>query len=139
MNDRFKIRFAEEKDLVWVGFADFLYEEAAQRQKIDRKEIIVCDDDGRITGVLRYSMFWDYIPFINFIWVEEGFREERRASSMIRFLEEETRGRNYQRIMTSTQSNENAQGFFRKSGFLDAGGFAMQGQNALELIMIKYL
>ena len=56
---------------------------------------------------------------------------------MIQKLEEITRGKNYQRILTSTQSNERAQDFYRAVGFEDAGGFTMRDQ-PFELIMIKY-
>lgn len=106
--------------------------------KIERGEVIVCDDAGQITGILRFQWFWDHLPFINYLWVEEGFRGEGRAKGMIQKLEEITCGKNYLRILASTQSNESAQDFFRAVGFEDAGGFTMRDQ-PFELILIKYL
>ncbi len=71
------------------------------RTKIERGEVIVCDDAGQITGILRFQWFWDYLPFINYLWVEEGFRRKGRARRMIQKLEEITLGRNYQRILVA--------------------------------------
>jgi N-acetylglutamate synthase-like GNAT family acetyltransferase len=135
----YEIRVANDRDLLWIRHADYIQNQETLEEKIRKREILVCDDNGQITGILRYMWFWDYIPFINFIWVEEGFREEGRARGMITKLEDETKGQNYKTIMTSTQSDENAQQFFRKVGFQDAGGFSIAGQKALELILIKYL
>ena len=138
MNKDFEVRIAVLGDLNPIAHADWLLKPNRLREKIERREIIVCDDDGQITGLLRYSWFWEIIPFIDFLWVEEGFRGERRASRMIARLEEETEGRNHWMIMTSTQSNEAGQGFFRKAGFADAGGFSMRSR-PFELLLIKYL
>ncbi len=138
MKGESEIRIATEDDWEQIRSADYLKDPEKLKEKISRKEIIVCDDDGRITGMLRYMWFWDHIPFINFIWVKEDFRKAHRATRMIRELEKTTTGENCDRIMTSTQSDENAQNFYRKAGFTDAGGFTMRGQ-AFELILIKYL
>ncbi|MEZ5277401.1 MAG: GNAT family N-acetyltransferase [Opitutaceae bacterium] len=138
MNEHFEVRIAVERDFDQIHMADLSIKPEILRTKIGRNEVIVCDESGHITGVLRFQWFWDYLPFINYIWVEEGFRDEHRASRMIEKLEATTEGRNYKRIMASTQSNETAQNFFRKVGFQYAGGFAMSDQ-PFELIMIKYL
>jgi len=133
-----QIRFAEEQDWDQLIYADWLPDHAKLHEKISRHEIIVCDESGQITGLLRYSWFWGYLPFIDLIWVEEGFRREGRASRLLARLEEETKEKNDKMILTSTQSNEDGQNFFRKTGFIDSGGFVMRGA-PFELIMIKYL
>ena len=79
----------------------------------------------------------DYIPMINFLWVEEGFRREGRGSALIRLLEEETSDANVRMILACTPSNEDTQNFFRRIGFVDSGGLAFLG-DPLELLMIKY-
>ncbi|MCB1094051.1 MAG: GNAT family N-acetyltransferase [Verrucomicrobiae bacterium] len=135
---RSQIRLATEEDIDQVRLNDLGIDPGVIKTKIEWGEILVCDDGGQITGILRFQWFWDHLPFINHIWVEEGFREEHRATRMIRKLEELTAGKNYGRIMTSTQSNETGQNFFRKVGFEDAGGFTMRDQS-FELIMIKYI
>lgn len=138
MNLDSQVRLANKDDLDQVRSNELGVAPELIELKIERKEMIVCDDAGQITGILRFQWFWDYLPFINFLWVEEGFRRERRAKRMIQKLEEITHGRNYQRIMVSTQSNETTQDFYRAVGFEDAGGFTMRDQ-PFELIMIKYL
>jgi N-acetylglutamate synthase-like GNAT family acetyltransferase len=138
MKNEATVRFARLEDLSQLKAADWLSNESKILEKIERNEIIVIDEAGQITGLLRYSWFWDYLPFINLIWVEEGFRREGRATRLIQRLEEASKGINGGMILASTQSDEDGQKFFRKVGFIDSGGFAMKGQ-AFELIMIKYI
>jgi ribosomal protein S18 acetylase RimI-like enzyme len=132
-----QVRIATTADLEQVLSNELGLEPGVIESKIERGEVIVCDDAGQITGILRFQWFWDYLPFINYLWVEEGFRREGRGRRLIQALEEITHGKNYQRIMTSTQSNESAQDFYRALGFQDAGGFTMRDR-PFELIMIKY-
>jgi len=138
MNESTHIRLAVKNDVDQVKRNELTIAGDVIETKIELGEVIVADDDRQITGILRFSWFWDYLPFISYIWVKEGFRNEYRASKMIKKLEEITAGRNYQRIMTSTQADETAQNFYRAVGFEDAGGFTMRDQ-PFELIMIKYL
>ncbi len=138
MNQSTDIRLAGKEDLDQITKNELAIGADVIETKIKLGEVIVTDDGGQITGILRFSWFWDYLPFINYIWVEEGFRHVHRASRMIQKLEEITEGRNYPAIMTSTQADEAAQNFYRKIGFEDAGGFTMHRQ-AFELIMIKYM
>ena len=138
MNPSTHIRIATKEDLDQVKINELAIGAGVIENKIELGEVIVADDGGKITGILRFSWFWDFLPFINYIWVEEGFRHKHRASRMIRKLEEITVGKNHQTIMTSTQADDSAQNFYRKVGFEDAGGFTMHRQ-AFELIMIKYM
>jgi N-acetylglutamate synthase-like GNAT family acetyltransferase len=138
MKKDLQIRFAEERDWDQLVHADWFSDHEKLHEKIARQEIIVCDEPGQITGLLRYSWFWGYLPFIDLIWVEEGFRREGRATCLLARLEEVTNEKNHNMIFTSTQSNENGQLFFRKTGFIDSGGFVIRGE-PFELFMIKYL
>ena len=138
MNQSTHIRLARKEDLDQITKSELAIGAGVIEKKIEMGEVIVTDDGGQITGILRFSWFWDYLPFINYLWVEEGFRHEKRASRMIQKLEEITEGKNYQTILTSTQADETAQNFYRKIGFEDAGGFTMHG-HPFELIMIKYI
>jgi len=138
MNQLTQIRLAGKEDLDQITKRELAIGADVIENKIGLGEVIVTDDCGQITGILRFSWFWDYLPFINYLWVEEGFRHEQRASRMIQKLEEITEGKNYQTILTSTQADETAQNFYRKIGFEDAGGFTMHDQ-PFELIMIKYI
>lgn len=131
------IRYAEPDDLSGISYADWLGKERLE-EKIERREIFVFSDGDQITGILRFNWFGDYLPFINFLWVEEGFQREGRGSRLIGKLEEETRAKNYAMILASTQSNKTDQEFFRKVGFEDIGSFSVRAEPS-ELIMVKYL
>ena len=132
-----RIRKAEVGDLSDIVYADFLGREIVS-EKIRRGEILVCREDRQITGVLRYSWFLDYLPIINFLWVEEGVRNEGRASRLICRLEHETERSNYGMILAATWSDQRDQNFYRKVGFRDIGGVAFRGEPT-ELILVKDL
>lgn len=138
MADAYNIRCAELEDLPQLFSLDWLSDSEKIERKIASREIFVGTDGGRITGILRYSWFWDQLPFINLLWIEEDSRREGRGLALVEFLIEETEGRNSGKVLTSTQSNEEAQNFWRRIGFEDAGGFVLKGQ-PFELLMIKYL
>jgi ribosomal protein S18 acetylase RimI-like enzyme len=134
----YEIRHAVADDLDMVKHSDWLDCDKLA-VKIQSREVIVCSDNGQITGILRWGWFWDHLPFINFIWVEEGFRREGRARRMVAKLQAGTEGKNYGMILASTQSDElDGQKFFRGIGFVDAGGFTIRSQ-ALEVVLVKNL
>lgn len=138
MNETREIRIAELADLSELSVMDHLLDSERVQEKIRRREILVCHEGERVIAFLRYSWFWDLLPFINLIWVEEEFRRERLGSLLIEKLAEETQEKNYKMILTSTQSNEDAQNFYRRIGFVDSGGLTIKGE-PLELLMINYL
>ena len=105
-----------------------------QEQKIARNEVIVCWDGDEIVGVVRYSLFWDKIPFINWLWVKEENRVQGIGRALMASIVREARRLDQNLILTSTQSDEPGQHFYRKIGFRDIGGFVL-GDEPLEIIL----
>jgi ribosomal protein S18 acetylase RimI-like enzyme len=108
------------------------------RRKIGQREFILAWEAGKPVGWLRFNYFWDTVPFMTMLFIEEPYRGKGYASEMIRFWEEELRGQRYQRVMTSTMSNETAQHLYRKLGYRDCGAVVLPDE-ALELILMKEL
>lgn len=77
--------------------------------------------DGAPAGVLRFGFFWDSIPFLNLILLEERFQRCGIGSKAMALWEDMMRTRGYGMVMTSTQSDEHAQHFYRALGYRDAG------------------
>lgn len=107
-------------------------------KKVAMGEVLVARVEGELVGELRFSFFWDLIPFMNLLFVKEAYRQQGIGSALVRRWEEEMAKQGYGHVMTSTLSNESAQHFYRKLGYLDAGGLLLPDE-PLEIIFHKYL
>ncbi len=132
------IRFARNEDLDILSKLETHIDYEMIKRKIENNEIIIISIDDKIVGWLRYNLFWDEYPFINMIFFLDEYRGQGLGKKLLIFWEEEMKKRNFSILFTSTQSDENAQHFFRKIGYKDAGGFLIK-DDPFELIMIKYL
>jgi len=89
----------------------------------ENKEVYVVEINGKIIGWLRYNLFWDKIPFMNMIYFLEEYRNMGIGKKLANYWEKEMKQKGYDNILTSTQSNEEAQHFYRKLGYKEIGGF----------------
>lgn len=133
-----KIELATEKDYKYIVEIDKHIPETLVRTKIRDKEIYILKDADQEIGWMRYGYFWDSIPFMNMLWIEEAYRGLGIGKKIVLYWEEMMRQRGFTQVMTSTQSNEEAQHFYRKMGYRDAGCLLLETQ-PLEVILIKNL
>ena len=115
----------------WLSLDRHIREEELER-KIGRGECFIMPD----RGILRYSFFWDEIPFMNMLFVKENERGRGYGRALVSYWENLMESAGYSRVMVSTRSDENAQHFFRALGYHDCGGL-MIDPGPLELIMMK--
>lgn len=108
------------------------------KRKLSDGEIIIFLKDSERVGFLRYGYFWDSIPFINMLWIDEEHRRKGIGKDAMKFFEQLMSDKKFKMIMTSTLSDESAQHFYRKSGFRDAGCLLLPDE-AAELFLIKYI
>ena len=78
-------------------------------------------DDSRPIGVLRYNLFWDSIPFLTLIYINDAFRKKGFGKQALLHWENEMRAHGHAMLMTSTLANEEAQHFYRKLGYTQKG------------------
>jgi len=133
-----KIELATEKDYKYIVERDRHIPETLVRTKIKANEIFIIKDSEKEIGWMRYGYFWDNIPFMNMIWIDEEYRGQGVGKKIVLHWEEIMRQRGFELIMTSTQSNEEAQHFYRKIGYRDAGCLLLETQ-PLEVILTKNL
>ena len=95
--------------------------------------------DSEIRGVLRYSLFWQTIPFLDLIFLDESYRDKGYGSEMMKEWETEMKQNGYKYVMTSTQADEDSWKFYKKLGYHKVGGFFPPEQEAEELIYLKSL
>ena len=134
----YKIRVAVETDIDQIIKLEHLINLDLLKEKIKNKEILLCLENNKIIGLLRFGWLWDMFPFINHLWVVEELRKNGIGKKLVDYLEQITKEKNSNAIFTSTQSDEDGQHFWRKIGFEDSGGFTFK-KEPFELIMIKYI
>lgn len=104
---------------------------------IDHQVLIVKEDD-KIIAWLRYGFFWDDVPFINLLFVEDSYRRRRIGTEMVLFWERKMSNSGYKQAMTSSLASEEGQFFWRKLGYIDCGSLLFNGEST-ELLFSKRL
>lgn len=98
--------------------------------------------DGKEAGVMEYKDFWDGMPYLSLIKLEESYRGKGVGTRAIRFLEERLRERGFKALLTSTQVDERGQHFYRKLGFTESGCLILENpplKQPMEMFFIKVL
>ena len=133
-----RIDFAVESDYTYILERDKHIHKSLIEAKIKGEEILILRKSNQGIGWLRYSYFWDNTPFMNMLWIDEPFRGIGIGKNVVLYWEQLMRDRKFGIVMTSTQSNEEAQHFYRKLGYKDAGCF-IQENEPLEILLTKKL
>ncbi|MBQ8092771.1 MAG: GNAT family N-acetyltransferase [Clostridia bacterium] len=116
--------------------------EALFTEKVRQKTGYILTLDDEPAGLLRYSLFWDTIPFCNLLYVKPDKQRKGCGRALMTFWEHEMKSKGCDLVMTSTQADEQAQHFYRRLGYADCGGFTLpfpEYQQPLELILAKKL
>ena len=117
------ICIAKNDDYLWLNKHDRHISDNVLKNKIENKEIYVVKEKDKIIGWLRYNLFWDNIPFMNMIYFLDEYRKIGIGTKLVNYWENEMKQMGYKNVLTSTQSNEEAQHFYRKLGYREIGGF----------------
>ena len=132
------IRYADPGDLAALrGHDNHIAGAELEKCVRDRRVIVVCRG-AELIGWLRFGLFWDSIPFMNMLYIVEGQRGRGFGGRLTSFWEGEMAKAGYDMLLTSTQSNENAQFFYRKLGYTECGALVLPGE-PLEMIFMKKL
>ena len=135
-----EIRYVQESDKdSWFRLDKHLPETEFERKVRDKTGYIL-SENGTVTGVLRYNLFWDMIPFCNLIFIDELYQRRGYGRQLMEFWERDMKSKGHDMIMTSTQSDETAQHFYRKLGYADSGGLMInipKHEQPMEIFFIK--
>lgn len=99
-------------------------------------------DDNKKVGLLRFNFFWDNTPFCTMLFVEWNSQGKGYGKKLMEHWENEMRSKGHGIVMTSTQVDENAQHFYRKLGYQDAGGLVLNlpgYEQPMEMFFVKGL
>ena len=106
---------------------------------IRNQRMVVLQNEKKIMGVLRYSLFWQTIPFLDLLYIDEACRGMGYGSRMMAHWEDAMGRMGYKYVMLSTQEDENAKYFYEKLGYRRIGAFLPPEQEALEIMYLKEL
>lgn len=109
------------------------------RNCIRDHQVYVLRDAGSIVGVLRYSLFWQSIPFLDLIYIDEADRGKGYGRLMMFHWESTMAELGYKYVMLSTQEDETAKYFYEKLGYHRIGTFLPPEQTADEIMYLKEL
>ncbi len=132
------IEFATEADIDYISERDKHLARTLIPNKIMAREIYILRESNQAIGWMRFNYFWDNTPFMNLIWIDEPYRGQGLGKDVVLHWEEQMRERGFQVVMTSTQSNEEAQHFYRKLGYVDVGCL-LQEKDPPEILLSKKL
>ena len=137
-----EIRYVQSSDRdFWFQLDRHLSETEFEKKVRDRMGYVLMSDDKPV-GLLRYNLFWDNTPFCTMLFVEWSRQGKGFGRALMERWEQDMKEAGYGLAMTSTQADENAQHFYRKLGYIDAGGLTMPVpgyEQPLEILMVKKL
>ena len=134
------VKLAEMKDNRRIANLDRHIPPARLDECIEQGQVYVLEDtDDSVFGVLRYSLFWQTIPFLDLIYLDEACRGNGYGTEMMRKWECDMKACGYRYVMTSTQADETAWLFYEKLGYRRVGGFFPPEQDAEEWMYLKEL
>lgn len=111
--------------------------DAAQQERC----FIICADNAAV-GVMRYGLFWDSIPFLNLIYLDDTRRRQGIGRQAMGLWEQRMREAGHGMVMLSTQSDEDSQHFYRSLGYRESGCIMMDipgYEQPMEIIFTKAL
>ena len=133
------IRYVQPEDKeFWFRIDRFMPEQEFDHKVRSGRGYVLLLDNTPI-GLMRYNLFWDHIPFCNLLFLEDAYRRKGYGRQLMERWEAAMKAQGYHRVMTSTQADEGAQHFYRKLGYRDCGGFVLETQDPMELILTKVL
>lgn len=135
-----EIRRVQESDhAFWVSLDQYLSKDQFMQKVRDQMGYILLVNDEPVV-LLRYNLFWDEHPFCTMLYVREGKQRAGYGKAMMGFWEKEMQQRGHKMLLTSTQVDEEAQHFYRKLGYQDAGSLLItipEYQQPMELFLLK--
>lgn len=112
------------------------------KKKIETRpeQILVLKEDDEIVGVMRWAMFWDYIPYTCYLNVSDKCRGKGYAKKALMYWENKMQEEGWPMVMCSIPTDDGAQHFYRKMGYKECGCFTiLEGplKQAMEILFSK--
>lgn len=134
-----KIRLADSGDKQKViNYDSHIHPDRVEDCIRNRLVYVLCEEE-KIFGVLRYSLFWQSVPFLDLLYLDEAHRGKGYGRLMMAHWESAMQKLGYNFVMLSTQEDETAKYFYEKLGYRRIGSFLPPEQEADEIMYLKML
>ena len=133
------IRTAVPADLDGIRNYDRHIPAARLEDCIRRGQVVVLEDNGKILGVLRWNLFWQSLPFLDLIFLDNALRGQGWGTEMMALWEINMAEQGFRHVLLSTQEDETSKLFYEKLGDALCGDFLPPGQEARERMYRKEL
>lgn len=134
------IRYVQPEDRdFWFRLDRHLPKEEFEKKIRDKKGYLLLED-GIPIGLMRYNLFWDNTPFCTLLFVDPAYQRKGYGKKLMAYWEADMKARGYGMLMVSTQVDEDAQHFYRKLGYQDAGGLVITlpgYEQPMEMFLVK--
>lgn len=134
------IRYLQEKDKeFWFKLDKHLPEQEFERKIREQMGYVLLENNNPV-ALLRYNLFWDNIPFCTMLFVDWEMQKKGYGKELMGHWERDMKSKGYGMLMTSTQVDENAQHFYRKMGYQDAGALLVNVsgyEQPMEMFFVK--
>jgi GNAT superfamily N-acetyltransferase len=115
------VRLANMRDLEYVSRDQFIPAEVVAR-KIEWREVILAEIDGKPVGYLRLEYLWSVVPYIALITVDSSHRRVGVGRAMLDFTLAYLSENNHEWLYSSSQVDESEpQAWHRHMDFQDCG------------------
>lgn len=137
-DNNLQIRHVETKDKEFWFSLDKHFSEKEFEKKVRDKQGYILFADNLPIGILRYNLFWDNTPFCTLLYIAEKYQRSGYGKMLMNFWENEMKALGYDWLLISTQSDENAQHFYRALGYEDCGCLIAPDQ-PMEIFLGKHI
>lgn len=117
-----EIKVVTDNDKEFVMSIDKHINDTGYNNLVYTKSGYVIWEGNQRTGIIIHCILWDNIPFMNFLFIKEEYRNKGFAKQAIINWENEMKNQGYKMALISTQVDEGAQHLYRKLGYIDCGG-----------------
>lgn len=117
-----EIKAVTNNDKEFVMSIDKHINDTGYNNLVYTKSGYVIWEKNQRTGIIVHCILWDNIPFMNFLFIKEEYRNKGLAKQAIISWENEMKNQGYKMTLISTQVDEGAQHLYRKLGYIDCGG-----------------
>ena len=131
-----EVRYGGAEDLELIAGYDGHISKEELGALLEKRRVLILTCGVEFAGWLRYNLFWDNTPFMNMLYLLEKYRGQGLGALLTERWEEDMRALGFSLVLTSSLSNERAQFFYRRHGYVDCGSLLLESE-ALEIIFQK--
>ena len=123
----------------WLSVDSHAKRENLKRRISEKRGFIILDGKTPV-GVIAYNEFWDELAFLSLIKLNPDNRHRGVGKAAMSLFEAELKKLGYSALLVSTQTDEDAQTFYRKIGYKECGCLVLDREpikQPMEMFFIK--